>query len=85
MLQERAVPFLKEFNPDLVIVSAGYDALASDELANVQLVPDDYRLIAEILRENFGATVFGLEGGYNLRDLPLAVEQTLSPYLKLQV
>ena len=79
------MPFLKEFDPDLVIVSAGYDALASDELANVQLVPDDYRWISEILIKNFGATVFGLEGGYNLRDLPLAVEQTLAPYLKLQV
>lgn len=81
LLKEKAVPFLKEFEPDLVIVSAGYDALASDELANVQLAPEDYRTIAEILNQNFGSLVFGLEGGYNLRDLPLAVEQTLHPYL----
>lgn len=35
MLEERAIPFLKSFGPDLLIVSAGYDALADDPLAQV--------------------------------------------------
>ena len=35
LLEGRAIPFLREFEPDLLIVSAGYDALASDTLADV--------------------------------------------------
>ena len=34
-LSQQAIPFLKEFEPELVIVSAGYDALASDEISQV--------------------------------------------------
>lgn len=35
-------PLLQEFKPDLVIVSAGYDALEADELATASLQPQDY-------------------------------------------
>ena len=35
LLRERALPFLKEFEPQLLIVAAGYDALASDDMAEV--------------------------------------------------
>ena len=34
-LTQQALPYLKEFKPDVLIVSAGYDALASDELSTV--------------------------------------------------
>eukprot|EP01035_Chromulina_nebulosa_P028590 gene28590-37775_t len=75
LLREKAIPFIKEFNPELVIICAGYDALSSDELSNILLKPDDYQSISEILKESFGSSIlFGLEGGYNLRDLPLAMK-----------
>ena len=62
--------------------SAGYDALASDELSNILLRPDDYGTISEILRESFGTSIlFGLEGGYSLRDLPLAMKASILPFL----
>jgi acetoin utilization deacetylase AcuC-like enzyme len=32
-----SIQFLKEFNPDIVIVCAGYDALGSDEMAGVSI------------------------------------------------
>ena len=34
-LTQQALPYLKAFKPDVLIVSAGYDALASDELSTV--------------------------------------------------
>lgn len=35
LFEEQALPFLKEWNPQLVIVSAGYDSMADDPLAQV--------------------------------------------------
>lgn len=73
-----ALPFLSsagEWVPDVVIVSAGYDGLESDELASVSLAPADYgtmvrKLHEHLEREHDGSVppvVLGLEGGYQLR------------------
>ena len=82
LLTQRALPFLEEFTPELLIVSAGYDALASDELASVNLLPKDYFEIAKSIKESFGAVAMGLEGGYSIEDLPHAIEATLRPYIE---
>ena len=84
-LLDRALGFLCEqgvFEPDLLIVCAGFDALRSDPMAGVSLEPADYGKIAGKVQEAFGAlpVVYGLEGGYNLDDLPLAVESVLLAY-----
>ncbi|KAL7546711.1 hypothetical protein ACHAWF_010037 [Thalassiosira exigua] len=71
-----ALPFVSATNdwePDLIIVCAGYDALDSDELASVNLVAKDYGEMTRLLLERISrqthrpALVFGLEGGYQLR------------------
>lgn len=83
-IKEKLLPFLKEFEPQLLIVCAGYDALASDDLAQLSLQPQDYGDIAQLLKDEFGhRIVFGLEGGYSLRDLPKAIEATLIPFTTL--
>jgi acetoin utilization deacetylase AcuC-like enzyme len=80
-LVDKVLPFLAEWQPELLIVCAGYDALASDEMANFQLQVKDYGDMAAIIQKRFGSAVlFGLEGGYNLNDLPLAVKQTILPF-----
>ena len=38
----RGFPAIQAFEPDLVIVSAGYDALEADELATASLQPEDF-------------------------------------------
>lgn len=55
-------------DPELVIVSAGYDALRVDPLAQVSLEPSDFREMTKLLlqRIGHGRVVFGLEGGYDL-------------------
>ena len=80
-LISEAIPWLLEFQPDILIVCAGYDALASDELSNLMLTPSAYGTIASHLKESFGnKIVFGLEGGYNINDLPLAIKETILPF-----
>jgi len=67
-------PALERFQPELVIVSAGFDAHAEDPLAYLELHEDDYVWITERIREIAdkyaqGRLVSALEGGYNLAAL----------------
>lgn len=82
LLKDQAIPFLKDFNPELVIVCAGYDALATDTLAELNLVPKDYESISRLIKDAFGPVMFGLEGGYDIKDLPKAVISTIKPYTR---
>jgi acetoin utilization deacetylase AcuC-like enzyme len=58
---------LADFAPDLVLFSAGFDALAGDPLGGFTLEPEDYaELTREILARAAGAAVVSvLEGGYD--------------------
>lgn len=64
-------PALERFKPELVIISAGFDAHADDPLAYLELLEDDYTWITQRIRELAdshaqGRIVSALEGGYNL-------------------
>ena len=68
------VPSLEAFQPQLVMVSAGFDAHADDPLANLRFSCDDYGwLTTELIKiaDNYanGRLVSVLEGGYNLTAL----------------
>jgi acetoin utilization deacetylase AcuC-like enzyme len=68
------LPRLHAFRPQLVLVSAGFDAHASDPLADIRLGGEDYawlteRLVALALRHAEGRIVSTLEGGYDLAAL----------------
>jgi acetoin utilization deacetylase AcuC-like enzyme len=69
------VPFLKKFQPDLLIVSAGYDANLDDPLAEIALQPTDYIL------PTTRRILFGLEGGYELKALSQSVVATIEKCL----
>jgi acetoin utilization deacetylase AcuC-like enzyme len=65
----KALDELKKFKPDLVAVSAGFDAYARDPLAQETLEEEDYYWLGESMRK-VGVPVFSvLEGGYS-SDLP---------------
>ena len=42
---QQVLPFLRRFQPDLLLVSAGYDGTAADPLAGVNLMPTDYGVL----------------------------------------
>jgi acetoin utilization deacetylase AcuC-like enzyme len=76
--ESRILPALKNFSPDLVLISAGFDAHRDDPLANLQLVEADFAWATEQLlsvaeRQSSGRLVSMLEGGYNLAALARSV------------
>ncbi|VEP11284.1 conserved hypothetical protein [Hyella patelloides LEGE 07179] len=78
---KKVVPFLQDFQPDIVIVSAGYDANHQDPLASISLKPNDYGLLTQHLRKINSKLLFGLEGGYHLEALAQSVVATLASCL----
>ena len=77
----QVIPFLKNFQPDLVIVSAGYDANQADPLAGICLHPQDYGILTKYLLTLNKPLLFGLEGGYDLETLAASVVATLEALL----
>jgi acetoin utilization deacetylase AcuC-like enzyme len=72
------LPRLEEFKPQMIFVSAGFDAHREDDMANMGLVEDDYAWITEQVRavakrHAQGRIVSCLEGGYNLSALGRSV------------
>ena len=65
----RALGDLKKFRPDLVAVSAGFDAYARDPLADGTLLAEDFHWLGGELRALSIPLFSLLEGGYS-RDLP---------------
>jgi acetoin utilization deacetylase AcuC-like enzyme len=76
-IEQKVVPFLTNFQPDLLIVSAGYDANADDPLASMSLQPPDYGLFTDSCLQVTRRIVFGLEGGYDLSALARSVIATI--------
>ncbi len=75
-------PIIRAFNPDLVLVSAGYDAHVNDPLATMQVTKAGFEAIAGHLRNVAddvcdGRIVFMLEGGYDLDGLRDGIDATL--------
>ncbi|MEM6503384.1 MAG: histone deacetylase [Cyanobacteria bacterium P01_C01_bin.89] len=77
------LPFLRDFEPDLLIVSAGYDATAADPLAALLLTPENYQWLSDSLLSLSCPIVFGLEGGYDVETLAQCVDYTLRPLLRI--
>jgi len=72
------LPRLREFKPDILVISAGFDAHTRDPLANLNLVEADYTWVTKKLMEiaDFsaqGRVVSLLEGGYDLQGLSRSV------------
>jgi acetoin utilization deacetylase AcuC-like enzyme len=72
------LPALKNFKPDLLLISAGFDAHKDDPLAAIRLVEDDFRWITQELMVIAdccckGRIISALEGGYNLEALAASV------------
>jgi len=71
------LPAIDHFKPDLILISAGFDAHSRDPLASLHLMDDDFawatRKLGDLARTHCGARIVSvLEGGYNLRALASA-------------
>lgn len=81
LFEDEVIPFLKQTQPDLLIVSAGYDANRDDPLAGVALVPADYGVFTTLCRTISDRLLFGLEGGYDYDSLSQSILATLEACL----
>jgi acetoin utilization deacetylase AcuC-like enzyme len=84
------VPAAQKFQPDLILVSAGYDGHWADPLAGMQLTVKGYARLATIIKELArelcnGKVLFALEGGYDLRAVSYSVRATIEVLLGLPV
>ena len=68
------LPALAHFKPEMIFVSAGFDAHASDEMSDLVFSDADYRWLTELILDVAktyadGRLVSVLEGGYDLHSL----------------
>lgn len=82
VFEEIVIPSLQRFHPDLILVSAGYDAHRDDPLANLSLSLSGFdwittQLIKSATQLCSGKIIFILEGGYNLDVLSYGVSNAI--------
>ncbi|CAN0606128.1 unnamed protein product, partial [Ectocarpus sp. 12 AP-2014] len=74
---DQILPAVDDFAPELIIISAGFDAHAADPLANLNWSTQDFTWVTQAICEVAGAHAHGrvvstLEGGYDLQALAAA-------------
>nr|GMD58442.1 histone deacetylase 14 isoform X1 [Ipomoea batatas] len=79
-------PCAQRFKPDIILVSAGYDAHMLDPLAHLQFTTGTYYMLASNIKQLAkdlcgGRCVFFLEGGYNLDSLSHSVADSFRAFL----
>jgi acetoin utilization deacetylase AcuC-like enzyme len=79
-LDETVVPVVEAFAPDLLIVSAGFDAHDADPLAHMRVTAGGFAALAARAARLAPRVAAVLEGGYNLRTLPDLVASTLEGF-----
>lgn len=80
--QSRIIPVLEKFRPELVLISAGFDAHKNDPLAQIELTEESFAkmtsLVMKIASDHCGGRIVSvLEGGYDLEALARSVSTHL--------
>jgi acetoin utilization deacetylase AcuC-like enzyme len=76
------IPALEAFRPDVMLVSAGYDAHERDPIAGMRMTVSGYARLASLLKDaadrlSAGRTAWTVEGGYHLTALRDCLEATI--------
>jgi acetoin utilization deacetylase AcuC-like enzyme len=81
VFQERVLPFLKGGHPEVILISAGYDAHEDDPMGLLKLKDSTYRMMSESLKALGVPVLFLLEGGYQPDVLARCVRETLDVWI----
>jgi acetoin utilization deacetylase AcuC-like enzyme len=73
-------PAVEGFDPELLIVSAGFDAHVDDPLGGMRVSEDGFRELAKRCRSLSGRVAAVLEGGYSIENLPRLVDAALDGF-----
>ncbi len=76
-------PIVSSFEPELILISAGFDAHTNDPLANMELSAAGFGVLTQIVMEwadttSGGNIGFILEGGYNLGALTESIREVMA-------
>ncbi len=71
---------MERFEPELVLVSAGFDAHHADPLSDMRVTEDGFRELARRCRAMSDRVAAVLEGGYDLETLPDLVDAALDGF-----
>ncbi len=79
LIEAHWLPRLEAYRPEMIFISAGFDAHRADDMGQMGLVEEDYawithRIMEVARRHSKGRLVSCLEGGYNLDALAFSVE-----------
>jgi histone deacetylase 6 len=77
------IPNARTFQPDIIIVSAGFDAAEGDPLGGCTVTPDGYYQMTNLLLTLCPKVVMILEGGYNLRSISKSAVACIQALMKL--
>ena len=85
--ERQVLPALTKHNPDLILISAGFDAHQDDPLANLRWTADTYATLTDMLTETArklcdGRVVSVLEGGYDLDALAASTRAHVQSLIK---
>lgn len=77
--RDEILPSLENYHPDLILISAGFDAHRDDPLANLNLTEESFAHFTTMITDSAaklcnGRIISVLEGGYNLKALAYSVE-----------
>ena len=81
--KDYVIPAINDFHPQVILISAGFDAHRDDPLAGICLSSDIYRWMTQRVMEcadhhSHGRIISLLEGGYDLHALPESIANHLS-------
>jgi acetoin utilization deacetylase AcuC-like enzyme len=87
-VEQKFLPALERFQPQMIFISAGFDAHRDDDMSDINLSEADYAWITGRIVELAGKyagkrIVSALEGGYELRSLARSVEAHLRALMEL--
>ena len=85
-VEEKWLPRLREFAPQLLLISAGFDGHAADDMAQLNFIDSDYAWLTtrlcEVAAESAERRVVSvLEGGYDLHALARSVEAHIKAFM----
>jgi acetoin utilization deacetylase AcuC-like enzyme len=76
--EQVVIPALQAFEPDLLLVSAGFDAAAGDPIGGLEATEDGFAALTALTLTVSERVAFVLEGGYNTQTLPGLVGSVLA-------
>ena len=84
IFEDRVIPLLKKISPDIILVSAGFDAAEGDPLGGHAVTPEGYYTMSKMMQEVCPRMVFILEGGYNLDSIAKSAAKCVEVLLEHQ-